>query len=63
MANTGRVYTLIVKGDPKEAEKILLTDILLKQVIKGAKNFVAIVHFTRPFIIIMIQTCYVIPTV
>ena len=24
MANTGRVYTLIVKGDPKEAEKVLL---------------------------------------
>ena len=23
MANTGRVYTLIVKGDPKEAEKVL----------------------------------------
>jgi ABC-2 type transport system ATP-binding protein len=22
MANTGRVYTLIVKGDPKEAEKV-----------------------------------------
>jgi ABC-2 type transport system ATP-binding protein len=26
MANTGRVYTLIVKGDPKEAEKVLLTE-------------------------------------
>ena len=23
---TGRVYTLIVKGDPKEAEKVLLTE-------------------------------------
>ena len=26
MSNTGRVYTLIVKGNPKEAEKILLTE-------------------------------------
>ena len=26
MANTGRVYTLIVKGDPKEAERALVAD-------------------------------------
>ena len=26
MANTGRVYTLIVKGDPKEAEQALVAD-------------------------------------
>ena len=26
MANTGRVYTLIVKGDPREAEEILLKE-------------------------------------
>lgn len=26
MSNTGRVYTLIVKGDPKEAERILLQE-------------------------------------
>ena len=26
MTNTGRVYTLIVKGDPKEAEKALIAD-------------------------------------
>ena len=26
MANTGRVYTLIVKGDPKEAERALVVD-------------------------------------
>ena len=26
MANTGRVYTMIVKGDPKEAEKAILTE-------------------------------------
>ncbi len=26
MANTGRVYTLIVKGDPKEAERALIAD-------------------------------------